>query len=176
MNNINNNMMNNNIMNNNMANNNMMNMMNNNNINNFMMMNMIMNANQMMANIYQKLNQNNNNNNDINNINNNANTNTNSKVIENIDNIEKDKISIFFHRQNRKNKQNNFKITILCLEDELISEVVKRYCHKTQENQNQLLFLFNSKKLELNKTVREATLAEGSIILVVDVGPMTGGF
>jgi len=157
-------------------NNNMMNMMNNNNMNNLMMMNMLMNANQMMANICQQLNQNNNNNNINNNITNNTNNNTNFAPITNVDNTEKEKISLLFQRQNRKNKQNNFKITILCLEDELLSEVVKRYCHKTQESQEKLLFLFNSKQLELNKTVREATLIEGSIILVVDVGPMQGGF
>ena len=54
-------------------------------------------------------------------------------------------------------------------------EIIENNDENINENNNQKN-RSNSKKLELNKTVREATLTEGSIILVVDAGPMTGGF
>ena len=46
---------------------------------------------------------------------------------------------------------------------------------KTCENMNNLLFLFNSKKLDSSLTLSKAGLSNESIILVIDLQPMEGG-
>jgi hypothetical protein len=116
---------------------------------------------------------NNNNNNNINNNNNNQNSGINSN---NDDSEEDGKLSILFKRRNKDDDKKNFSITILCCKNELLDAVVKRYCHKTQEDPKKLLFLFNSKQLDIRQTVEMAGFQKGSIVLVIDVGPMKGGF
>ena len=180
----NNNMMNNNcnMMNNNcnvMNNNNMMNnAMNNimmNTANNPMMMNMLlMNnmMNQMIVKMNEKLNAMNNNNNNNNNYQNpDINPNDNGQ-------FDDDKLTIIFERKIKKDDKKNipFKITIMCLKNELLSEVVNRYCNKTLEKKENLLFLFNNKQLKLNRTLMEENLLNGSIIYVIDSSGMKGGF
>ena len=69
----------------------------------------------------------------------------------------------------------NFQITIICKKNELLGHVIKRYCFKTNEKEDDLVFLNNSKQLDKKKTVEQFGLLDGMTILVVDVGPMKGG-
>ena len=169
--------MNNNMMNNGMINNNGM-MMNNNN--NMMMNNNALMQMQIMNNAFNNeilkmmMNMN------INNFqpNNNPNNNTSpSPSAGNNDSTEEDdKINLVFKRTSKKVEKKNFRITIQCKGNELVSDVIQRYCFKTNEKKEDLLFLFNSKQLDTKKTVEQSALLKGSLILVVDVKPMVGGF
>ena len=137
----------------------------------------LMNCNQFLSNMVANMNANNNNNNN-NNVNNNNNNNYNNydNNSKNDDFEDDGKLSILFQRRNKEDDKKNFKITIICCKNELLEEVVKRYCHKTQEDPKKLLFLFNSRKLDTKQTVEMAGFQKGSIVLVIDVGPMKGGF
>ena len=184
---MNNNMMNNNMMNNNMMNNNMMNnnMMNNNMMNNNMgmnnnmmmqaMMNNIMN-NQLLTIMANMINNKNNFQNPQTN-NNNFNNNNSSTNNEEDNNLSSDngQVSLIFKRTDKRTKEESFKITIVCNKKDLIKDVIKNYCFKTNEKKENLLFLINSKQLDGNKTVEEEHLLSGTIILVVDTKPMKGG-
>ena len=83
---------------------------------------------------------------------------------------------MLFKRTSKKVEKKNFKITVICKGDELVNDVIQRYCFKTNEKKEDLLFLFNSKQLDIKKTVDQSKLLKGSLILVVDVKPMVGGF
>ena len=89
---------------------------------------------------------------------------------------EDDKISLLFKRTSKKVEKKNFQITIVCNRNELVSDVIQRYCFKTNEKKEDLLFLYDSKQLDIKKTVEQSNLLKGSLILVVDVKPMVGGF
>ena len=60
-------------------------------------------------------------------------------------------------------------------DDELVKTVLDRYCFKTNENKEDLLFLFNSLKVKEDVTVHNLGLVNKSIILVIDHKPMKGG-
>jgi len=66
-------------------------------------------------------------------------------------------------------------IKIICKEDELLKDVIDRYCFKTNENKKDLLFLYNSKKIDENKTVHNVGLNNTSIIYVVNFENTHGG-
>ena len=72
-------------------------------------------------------------------------------------------------------EEKNFNLTVLCKENELLSEVLKRYCHKTIQKKEDLIFLYNSQKLREDKTVQELGLFNGSSILVITYENMIGG-
>ena len=163
---------------------NMMNMMNQNNMNNMNMVNqnnmnnsgimneMINSMNQMnnmvMTMIYQNLKNNTVNNNNFNNQVNQTNDNNNNENCSDLD----DKLTILFKR-NKKNVV-DFEIRIICKDDELVGDIIDRYCFKTNENKKDLLFLYNSKKLDESQTVQSAQLNSTSIIYVVDFGNTFG--
>jgi len=176
-------------MNQNNMNNNMM-MMNQNNMNNAGIMNAMINSmnqmnNMMMTMIYQNLqnNANNCNNNNLNNNNNNFNNNNNNfnnQVNQTNDNNNDedncdldDKLTIIF-KTNKKDGSLDFVIKIVCKEDELVEDIINRYCFKTNQKKENLLFLYNSKKLVENQTILEAKLNSGSIIFVVIFGNTYG--
>jgi hypothetical protein len=167
------NMMNNNnmMMNNNMMNNNMMmnNMMNNMMMNR--MMNMFNNMNMMVNNM---MNNNNNFQNPQENSNINNSYNPNKKEEPSLP-TEDEMISLLFKRNDKKTKKENFRITIICKKTDLISEVIKRYCFKTNEKKENLLFLSNAKELDEKLTVEQSLLSSSSIILVIDTIKMRGG-
>ena len=177
-------------MNNNMMNQgmNMNNMMNNNfnqgngmmniggNINNNMMMNMMMNNINQMNNILmgmiaeKNINNNNNyNNNQFQQENNNNETNNNNDLNE-IGN----QITLVF-RRNKKEDNIDFTIKIICKSDELVKDVLERYCFKTNENKTDLLFLFNTKELKEDITIQNAGIINMSIIFVIDAKGIIGG-
>ena len=83
---------------------------------------------------------------------------------------------MLFKRTSKKVEKKNFKITVICKGDELVNDVIQRYCFKTNEKKEDLLFLYDSKQLDIKNTVEQTKLLAGSLILVVDVKPMVGGF
>jgi len=138
--------------------------------------------NMMMVMMNNQNNQNNqnsqNNNNNINN-NNNFNNSGNQNVNNNEENnLDDDQLTIDFQR-NKKNDVVDFKIKIICKFNDLIKDVLNRYCFKTNEIKENLLFLYNSvnlndKKFE-NITVQNAGIINMSRILVIDPRQMDGG-
>jgi len=49
-----------------------------------------------------------------------------------------------------------------------VGDVINRYCFKTNEDKDDLLFLYNSKKLNESLTVHNAGLNNTSIVYVVN--------
>jgi hypothetical protein len=84
---------------------------------------------------------------------------------------EKKRISVFF----RKNEKVTPTIMIPCRLDEKISDIIDKYISKTLEHKENLMFFFDSKKLNPSITVEEAGLLNNSFILVFDVTQMVGG-
>ena len=87
-------------------------------------------------------------------------------------------ITIIFQR-NKKNENENvdFRIKIICKYDELVKDILDRYCFKTNEKKDDLLFLYNSANLQKKNliTVQSAGLINMSIILVIGTKQLIGG-
>ena len=183
-----------NMMNQNMNNMNMMNNMNQNNMNmmdknnkNMMMMNgmgmntminTMNNMNQLQQMMMEMMKNENNNNNYNNNINFNNSVNQNNNNDENNNDLNDEKLTIIFQR-NKKNENENvdFRIKIICKYDELVKDILDRYCFKTNEKKDDLLFLYNSANLQKKNliTVQSAGLINMSIILVIGTKQLIGG-
>ena len=141
--------------------------------------------NMMMTMISERL-KNNTNNYNNNNFNNNFNNNNNfssqsNQSNDNNNNINNEnypdsdeKLTIIF-MTNKKNGDLDFIIKIICKEDELVKDIIDRYCFKTDQKKEDLLFLYNSKKLDENQTILEAKLNSTSIIMVVNIKNIYGG-
>ena len=126
----------------------------------------------MMNNQNNQNNQNNNNNiNNNNNFNNSGNQNVNNNEENNLDD---EQLSLLFQRS-KKNDKVDFKIKIICKYNELVKDVLDRYCFKTNEKKEDLLFLFNSVNLKENITVKKAGMINMSKVLVIDHKIMEGG-
>ena len=122
-------------------------------------------------------NQQNNNNlnyNNINSVNNFVNNNDNENDNnDNYSSLEDNEISLIFKGNTRENRNERF--TISCKKNELLKDVIKRYCSKIKVNENELIFLYDCHQLVKEKTVDEFGLINGSIILVVNAKGMKGG-
>ena len=169
-------------------------MMNQGNMTNFLNQNNIYNNNNQITNLNMDnlinqysnylMNQNNMNNNMINqnNINNMMNNNNimnvgNNLEMNNWNNNQESQnfqeIDEFLNLHFKKGR--NSDLVIFCKNNELLSEVVKRYCHKSLQKREDLLFLFNCNILREDRTVQELNLLNDSKILVLDNKPMYGG-
>ena len=111
--------------------------------------------------------QTNNNNNGTNNFNtpNNNNTTPNNNII-----------TLIFVRTD-KEKNEDFKITLLFSKSDTINQMIDKYCEKTFEKKENLLFLCNSANLGQypNRTIDNAGLLNNSMIMVVNKRDMYGG-
>ena len=111
--------------------------------------------------------QTNSNNNGTNNFNtpNNNNTTPNNNII-----------TLIFVRTD-KDKKEDFKITLLCSKSDTINQMIDKYCEKTFEEKENLLFLCNSENLGQypNRTIDNAALLNNSMIMVVNKKDMYGG-
>ena len=111
--------------------------------------------------------QNNNNNNGTNNFNtpNNNNTTPNNNII-----------TLIFVRTD-KEKNEDFKITLLFSKSDTINQMIDKYCEKTFEKKENLLFLCNSANLGQypNRTIDNYGLLNNSMIMVVNKRDMYGG-
>ena len=111
--------------------------------------------------------QTNNNNNGTNNFNtpNNNNTTPNNNII-----------TLIFVRTD-KEKNEDFKITLLFSKSDTINQMIDKYCEKTFEKKENLLFLCNSANLGQypNRTIDNAGLLNNSMIMVVNKKDMYGG-
>ena len=140
------------------------------------MINMMNNMNQLQKMMMEMMkNENNNYNNNIN-FNNSVNQNNNN--YENNNDLNDEKLTIIFQR-NKKNENENvdFRIKIICKYDELVKDILDRYCFKTNEKKDDLLFLYNSANLQKKNliTVQSAGLINMSIILVIGTKQLIGG-
>ena len=120
------------------------------------------------------MNANNNNNMNTNN-NNNLDTNPSQDDYEEANNGQ---ITLIF-RRNKKEKNIDFTIKIICKIDELVKNVLDRYCFKTMETKirKDLLFFFNSIQLNKNenKTLEQVGIQNMSRIYVIDGSGIVGG-
>ena len=83
--------------------------------------------------------------------------------------------SIFFRRNERFEETKEFILRIDCRKNELVKDVIDRYLSKTNEKKEDLLFIFNSKKINENKTVQELGLLNNSRIFVCKINAVRGG-
>ena len=135
------------------------------------MQNMVMNNLQKMQQDYinqqNQAIQTNNNNNGTNNFNtpDNNNTTPNNNII-----------TLIFVRTD-KEKNEDFKITLLFSKSDTINQMIDKYCEKTFEKKENLLFLCNSANLGQypNRTIDNAALLNNSMIMVVNKKDMYGG-
>ena len=76
-----------------------------------------------------------------------------------------------------KEKKEDFKITLLCSKSDTINQMIDKYCEKTFEKKENLLFLCNSANLGQypNRTIDNAGLLNNSMIMVVNKKDMYGG-
>ena len=88
--------------------------------------------------------------------------------------MNSDELELVF-RKNKDKDNTEFTIKIICKYDELVKDVIDRYCFKTNEKKRDLLFFFNSEKLKENITVRNATLINMSVIFVINARGIEGG-
>ena len=79
--------------------------------------------------------------------------------------------------RNDKEKKEDFKITLLCSKGDTINQMIDKYCEKTFEIKENLLFLCNSENLGQypNRTIDNAGLLNNSMIMVVNKRDMYGG-
>ena len=59
--------------------------------------------------------------------------------------------------------------------EELVKEVLNRYCFKTNEKKDKLVFLFNGRQLIEGKTVGNSGIINMSQIMVIDASGLVGG-
>ena len=79
-------------------------------------------------------------------------------------------------KRNKKKKEEEFQITIVCKKNEKWKNVFQRYCTKTNEKRENLLFIFDAKNLEDNETVASTVnIINMSKIRVIDVENLDGG-
>ena len=85
-------------------------------------------------------------------------------------------ITLIFVRTD-KDKKEDFKITLLCTKSDTINQMIDKYCEKTFEKKENLLFLCNSANLGQypNRTIDNAGLLNNSMIMVVNKKDMYGG-
>ena len=57
------------------------------------------------------------------------------------------------------------KFTVNCQADEKLNDVIKRYREKSNDLRSDI-FIFNSKRLNLNRTIEEEGISKGSLIIV----------
>ena len=65
--------------------------------------------------------------------------------------------------------------TVLCSLEDKISDVIQKYREKSNDNEDNLKFIFNSKILNPSITVGEADLSDGSLINIVEGNQIMGG-
>ena len=58
---------------------------------------------------------------------------------------------------------------------ELVKDVLDRYCFKTNEKKDKLVFLFNHGQLIEDKTIRNSGIIDMSQIMVIDASGLRGG-
>ena len=58
---------------------------------------------------------------------------------------------------------------------ELVKDVLDRYCFKTNEKKDKLVFLFNHRQLIEDKTIRNSGIIDMSQIMVIDASGLRGG-
>jgi hypothetical protein len=65
-------------------------------------------------------------------------------------------------------------ISILCDKDEKVSEAIRRYRIKSNDNNPKTRFIFNSKKLNPNLTVSESGMTNNCYIYICHIGQIPG--
>ena len=71
------------------------------------------------------------------------------------------KINVFFIQA-----WNNRLITLICSQNEKISDLIQKYRDKSNDYNNNIEFIFNSKKLDLSKTIFESEIINNSRIYI----------
>ena len=107
------------------------------------MINMMNNMNQLQKIMMDMMKNSNNNYNNYNNniiFNNSVNKNNNNN--EDNNNLNDEKLTIIFQR-NKKNENADFRIKIICKYDELVKDILDRYCFKTNELSSCCNFNYN---------------------------------
>ena len=108
-----------------------------------------------------------------------TNTSGNVKPIENPNNNPEGMIQLICHRANPNDKNKNFKITIFCSPNDKIKTLVEKFCSKSMENKDELMFIYSAQNLaennKLNRTIYSFGILDGAQITVVNKRKMKGG-
>ena len=82
--------------------------------------------------------------------------------------------NIFFRKNGTGEKDPP--LMIQCMDNEKVSEVIKRYRTKANDHDNSKRFIFNAKQLNESLTVAEAGLTDNSNIFVVTTKGVKGAY
>ena len=77
-------------------------------------------------------------------------------------------------QSSKKKEEENFTINIVCHPKEKWKDVFQRYCFKTNEKKEYLLFICNAKRLQDDQTVGSTDLFNSPKILVIDIRDLEG--
>ena len=108
-----------------------------------------------------------------------TNTSGNVKPIENPNNNPEGMIQLICHRANPNDKNKNFKINIFCSPNDKIKTLVEKFCSKSMENKDELMFIYSAQNLaennKLNRTISSFGILDGAQITIVNKRKMKGG-
>ena len=92
----------------------------------------------------------------------------------NNNNQNNSQISLIFKR-NKKKKGEDFQIAIYCSINDKLRDVTKRYLTKVMEEEKNVMFFFNGKRVNQSLTVAESGMIHLSTIFAVDVDLLEAG-
>ena len=105
----------------------------------------------------------------------NSNQNNQSLNHEKLNNNEDVGIGLVFRTYDQENENNFFLISIQCKSNDKVSEVIKRYRTKANDQEPLKKFFYNAKELDPNKSIEESQLTNNSQIYVVTTKDVNGG-
>ena len=85
-------------------------------------------------------------------------------------------MSIIFRASGAGGEQNRPPITIQCLGDEKVADIIKKYRIKADDKDESKKFIFNAKALNVTLTVAEAGLTNNANIFVVTTKGVKGAY
>ena len=85
-------------------------------------------------------------------------------------------MSIIFRASGAGGEQNRPPITIQCLGDEKVSDIIKKYRIKADDKDESKKFIFNAKALNVTLTVAEAGLTNNANVFVVTTKGVKGAY
>lgn len=83
-------------------------------------------------------------------------------------------MSIIFRASGAGGEQNKPPITIQCLGDEKVADIIKKYRTKANDNDDSKKFIYNAKALNVTLTAAEAGLTNNANVFVVTTKGVKG--
>lgn len=84
-------------------------------------------------------------------------------------------IGLVFRTYDSKNEKNFVLISIQCMSNDKVSEVIQKYRNKANDQEPLKKFVYNAKPLDPNKSIFESGLTNNAQIYVVNIKDVNGG-